>query len=524
MFAITPLAIVLATFVSEDLTCIAVGLLAASGQLPLGSGVAACFVGIYVGDLLLWGIGRIAGRSALSWSWVERRLPQRALRMLGETLDRNLGTAVLAARFLPGTRFPLYVGAGILGCRAGAFAFWTGVAALVWVPLLVVGVALLGRTVVGPLYLILAIAWGMLFLGRVLSSPIRRAKLIAAISRLWRWEFWPTWLFYLPILPYLGWLALRYRSFTLWTSANPGITAGGVVGESKYEILRRLPSHRTIPTVFVAPGTMVARLLNVREGMEENGWSFPLILKPDASQRGAGVRRVHDMKNVESYLSGQPQAIIVQPYHPGPYEAGIFYYRFPGEAHGRIFSITDKVFPTVVGDGCATLEELIWRHPRYAMQAHVFLKRHEAEAARVLEQGEKFRLTMAGNHCQGTLFRDGSYLWTPELERTIDAIAQCHEGFYVGRFDVRYSDVEAFRAGKDLAIVELNGVTSESTNIYDPSWPLHRAYRTLMQQWAILYRIGAANRERGHEPTTLGGLLRLVGNYYRVRPVPTLAD
>jgi hypothetical protein len=42
--------------------------------------------------------------------------------------------------------------------------------------------------------------------------------------------------------------------------------------------------------------------------------------------------------------------------------------------------------------------------------------------------------------------------------------------------------VGRFEARDDLAIVELNGATAESTNIYDPSRSLLAAYRTLFAQ------------------------------------------
>ena len=67
--------------------------------------------------------------------------------------------------------------------------------------------------------------------------------------------------------------------------------------------------------------------------------------------------------------------ILAQTYNPGPREAGIFYYRLPDETRGRIFSITDKSFPEVQGDGRSTLEELILRHRRLRMQWRVFTKR-----------------------------------------------------------------------------------------------------------------------------------------------------
>jgi hypothetical protein len=346
----------------------------------------------------------------------------------------------------------------------------------------------------------------------------------ARVSKVWRWEFWPVWVFYLPLVPWYAVLSLRYRSFTVWTAANPGIPAGGVVGESKADILARLPPELIIPALLVRAGEHSVRVHFVRASLETRGWRFPLVLKPDAGQRGAGVKKVHDRADVEKYLLANSGPVLVQPYHPGPFEAGVFYYRLPGAGRGHIFSITDKVFPTVTGDGSATLAELIWAHPRYRMQADLFLARHAASADRVLAAGEVFPLALAGNHCQGTMFRDGAHLITCELEAAFDALARCFEGFFIGRFDVRYADPEAFRSGRGFAIVELNGATSESTNLYDPSWPLWRAYLTLFRQWALLFRIGAANRALGHRPVSVWELAELVWGHYRGRRIEALAD
>jgi membrane protein DedA with SNARE-associated domain len=527
--------IILATFASEDLTCIAVGLLIGSNQLDAVIGVSGCFLGIFVGDLGLWLIGYLVGLGLLRLSLVGRLLPAGRRKEMRRWLDERGAMALVAARFLPGARLPLYLGSGLLGLSLKRFAFWTFLAALLWTPALVILAALLGEAIVRPAILLLGSGWPAVLLtavtlylairvGTLACTATGRAKLVARVSRLWRWEFWPSWLFYLPVLPWLAYLSVRYRGVLTWTAANPGIPQGGVVGESKYAILTRLPQGRVVPSFLVPAGEAGARLAHVREAIEGRSWPFPLILKPDAGQRGAGVKRVRDLVDVEKYLQGQPEGVIVQMHHPGPFEAGIFYYRLPGEEVGHIFSITDKVFPVLVGDGRSTLEALIWRHPRYRMQARTFLARHDAERGRVLADGERFALALAGNHCQGTMFRDGTHLITPALERAADAIARHFPGFYIGRFDVRYTDAEAFKAGRDLAIVELNGVTSESTNVYDPSWSLFGAYRTLFRQWSLLYRIGYANRQRGHAPTAILELLRLVFGYYRGLQVDPLAD
>jgi hypothetical protein len=323
------------------------------------------------------------------------------------------------------------------------------------------------------------------------------------------WEFWPPWLFYAPVSVFVAACAARYGVAAL-PAANPGLPDGGLVGESKSDILRRLPAEWTIPFVEVRGGTSFER---VRACIDACGWSYPLVVKPDVGQRGAGVKRVAQDAELRSYLLQYRETLLIQPWHPGPFEAGIFYARHPREARGRIFSITDKHFPTIVGDGTSTLETLIRWHPRFRHQADLFLRRHHAERCHVLRYGEAYRLGHIGNHAQGALFLDGAHLITPALEARIDDIAQTIPGFYVGRFDVRYSDQAAFMSGCDLAIVELNGVTAESTNIYDPSRTLLDAYRTLFRQWRLIYEIGAHNLRAGTERVGAKRLASLVWSH-----------
>src|SRR5262249_49723283 len=142
--------ILLATFVSEDLTCIAVGLLVRQGQLDLALGLSSCFLGILAGDLGVWVLGRLVGARPLRWRWVQRWLPERRLEDLRRWFDQHGWTAVLAARFLPGTRVPVYLAAGVLGRQAGKFLLWAALAGLLWTPLLVLTAALAGEVVVGP--------------------------------------------------------------------------------------------------------------------------------------------------------------------------------------------------------------------------------------------------------------------------------------------------------------------------------------------------------------------------------------
>lgn len=152
-------AIVGATLISEDLTCIAVGTLIGNGKISWAIGGGACFVGIYVGDLLFFLIGRMLGGRVLRMRLFVRSLGEERLRRFGDWFDRRPWAAIAAARVLPGLRVPLYVTVGALSTRTRAFFWWTALFAFVWTPLLIAAVSLLGETVTEPLHRLLGQGW-----------------------------------------------------------------------------------------------------------------------------------------------------------------------------------------------------------------------------------------------------------------------------------------------------------------------------------------------------------------------------
>lgn len=527
--------LVAGTLVSEDLACVAAGLLVMNSRLDAVSAVTACAAGIWLGDLGLWAAGRLLGRRALGWPRVRNFVTPAREARFAEWFTKNAATAMIGSRFLPGTRLPLYVTAGALGGSFRLFAVWSAVAVALWTPPLVLlsaGYAVpasmaAGGTATQFWFVRLAAALVLVVTWRVAASLTTRRgrqRAWARLSLVWRWEFWPMWLFYAPVAIWIAWLTVRHRGLTAISAANPGMPDGGIVGESKFDIVSRLPDAWTIPAVAIDAGPPDARMRQFVSRLAAKAWAFPLILKPDVGQRGVGVKLTRSLDQARDYLAQEHGRVVVQPYHPGPYEAGVFYYRFPGERSGRILSITDKRFPFVTGDGESTLEALIWSHPRLRMQAGRFLSRHEAQRDRILARGERLQLAVAGNHAQGTLFKDGRHLITPALEQRIDQIAQSYPGFFVGRFDIRYTDVERFKAGDDLAIVELNGATAESTNIYDPAASLLSAYRQLFRQWSIVFAIGAANQRRGERGSSIRRLVDLVREHRSTRVAFEISD
>ncbi|MCG8461454.1 MAG: alpha/beta fold hydrolase [Holophagales bacterium] len=527
------LLLALATFVSEDLTCIAAGLLVARGSLGLTPAVVACALGIFVGDFGLYLAGRF-GRPFLD------RAPLRWLMRPGDLkrseiwFERRGPLVILLSRFLPGTRIPTYVSAGLLGMHPVRFGIYLLVPVALWTPLLVGLSYLLGERFLGafesfqaralPVFVgLLLLVWLLLALGRSLLTWRGRRRLIGAWRRWTRWEFWPPWLFYPPVVLYLLGLAVRYRSATLFTAANPSIPAGGgFLGESKSTILERIRSGRVAPWERLPEGPLADRLEAVGRfvagggGEGASGRGYPVVLKPDVGQRGSGVAVVGDEVGAEAFLRSHGGPAIVQEY-VGGVELGIFWIRLPGERRGKVFSVTDKQLPEVVGDGTSTLEELVLRDERAVILAETYLDSHAEGRDRVPERGERVRLVDLGTHCRGAVFLDGSQHLTPELEAAVEEIALTFEGFCFGRFDFRAPSYDHFRRGEGLRVLELNGVTSEATHIYDPRNRLRDAYRILFEQWRLAFEIGDRQRRAGHRPIGLFGLLRLLLAYRRRR-------
>jgi len=320
-----------------------------------------------------------------------------------------------------------------------------------------------------------------------------RWRVLARVSRLWRWEFWPQKLFYVPMVPVWCSLGLWHRSSTCWTAANPAMPHAGTAGERKSDVLAMLPRDVTPAFALIAAGPLKERVATLERAMSERAIGLPAIIKPDIGERGSGVRLVRTLEQAAAVMCEQPQDLIVQAFSPGPVEVGIAYVRHPTEATGKVFSITAKRFPTVIGDGQSTLRELIWRDARLRMQASTFLTRLADRAGEVPSALQVVTLAVAGNHCQGTMFLDAPHLITPALEREIDRIAQSvgdGRGFFIGRLDVRCASEAALMRGENLSVLEINGVVGESTNIYDPSRSIVAAYVTLARQWAHAFAIG----------------------------------
>ncbi|MCE2563995.1 DedA family protein [Komagataeibacter sp. FNDCF1] len=126
------LAIIIGTFILEDAATILTAMQVRTGHVALGVALVALYIGIVVGDMGLYGMGRLAALWPPARRWIT--LPGTVRE--GHWFDRNVFRIVFISRFVPGARLPLYTACGFFRARFGLFCIAAVLATLIWTSLL----------------------------------------------------------------------------------------------------------------------------------------------------------------------------------------------------------------------------------------------------------------------------------------------------------------------------------------------------------------------------------------------------
>lgn len=354
--------------------------------------------------------------------------------------------------------------------------------------------------------------WIFLSFLRLIVTWEGRQRIRGWIRRAIFHEYWPRVLIYLPVL-WWGIKRMFRRGLQPLTAVNPGYAYdGGVQDESKTDLNIKLgdsdsPEEGVLHAVLINELSSEARSIAASHAIEHDSalGGFPIIAKPDKGEQGRAVKLIKNAEALQSYCEDCNEPFILQRFHPGPHELGVVWMRnsesildpdHDGPA-GFIYAITIKHFPVLRGDGKNTLRRLILAHKRHRAQPAVFFEYNKDRLDWVPNDGEKVVLGIAGNHAQGAKFTDGAYLNTPELTQRMNDIIEGFDqragrGFDIGRFDLRCESLDELAQGRGFGIVELNGLTSEPANLYDPKRSLFWAWDVLLGYWKHLERLAEA--------------------------------
>ncbi len=517
-FWILVLIIILCTFVAEDPTCLAAGLLAAEGIIGFWWAALACTVGIFIGDMVLYSLGRWLGRGAL------RRAPLKWI-VKEHEIDRMAGwfgsprglLVIVSSRFIPASRVPTFVTAGILRLGLPRLSLLLFVAALVWTPVLM----LLGSTL-GPPFMeqfprykqyaawivlgLFAFIW--FFTHWVVPAMTWRGRreIVMKVRGLMQPSLWPGWILYLPVRLGIILLSLRHRRLTAFASANPALgRVGGFIGDSKSLLLRPFQrDSRCCPTLALSlEDPKEERIKEAAAFAACHG--FPVVFKPEVAEDGAGLRFVHTQEQLERLVSSAKEDFLLQKFVPG-FEFEVVWRRNPGKDDGRIMAIVQKRDVTVRGDGEQTLEELIWLDEVAVSRANLFLRCHARDLNRVIPAGQKVTLNLTGSYGHGARCLHRHDLITVELDTAMTAFAKRFPGLHFARFDLRAVSIEDLKAGR-FVVTEVGGCCHVSSLLRDESLRFARSYAAVWGQLRACLDAGAYNLRQNVRPVPVEELM-----------------
>lgn len=268
----------------------------------------------------------------------------------------------------------------------------------------------------------------------------------------------------------------------------------GFDGETKSEMFHQLPPGYSPISIYIQPSEKFEVVLCK---IKDAGLQFPVAVKPDVGTKGLLFRKIEDVEELKAYHSLLPFTYIIQQMITLPLELSIFYVRYPGSETGIITGLISKEYLHVTGDGKSSLKQLVENHPKAFMMAEEQKVKHKENLNDIIPANEKYFLNELGNHNRGARFINLKNEIDEQLLSVMNKINLFSKHFYYGRYDIKTSSLEDLKQGKNISILEYNGVGSEPNHIYDIDLTYMQAIRIIAQHWKYMYEIGHINYKKG---------------------------
>ena len=307
-------------------------------------------------------------------------------------------------------------------------------------------------------------------------------------------EYWNANIYTVPIIFYGTYLAVRARSPLFFTAANPAIPTGGMVGENKADISKWIPPQYRPKNALIQLSDSMEDIQSI---IDKAGMQFPLVLKPVVGCRGLMVEKVNTLEEANEHILRFPTNFLIEEFIDCPVEAAVLYWKNPETGKSGIQSVAGKAFLTVIGDGMQTVKCLLMQNPRGILQMERLEKEKPNLLKSIPQSGEKVLVEPIGNHCRGTKFLNYNHLITPEMVAAFDKIQADLPDCYVFRLDLKTPSVSDLQAGRNIKILEINGVGSDPAHIYDPNIPFFEIWAAYIRLWKKIFEISTALHRLG---------------------------
>ena len=316
------------------------------------------------------------------------------------------------------------------------------------------------------------------------------------IARMLDWERWPLPFYQFPMGVVWLWFCLKARQSWFFSAANPGLTFGGFEGEGKWEMYAQLPPG-TFPTTLLVPRQQCPEWALAQ--FRNSGLSYPVALKPDVGMKGMLVRKIENDAQLVRYHQAINADYLIQEWVDMPVELGVFYFRYPNATHGVITGISAKELVFVYGNGHATLDELMARHPQAAGILPDLRRKHADKLHDIVPLGQKYQLTIAANRGRGAKLHDMRHEIDAALTGVMDQLSGHSGQLQWGRFDIKCESIEDLKQQKNYTVLEFNGAGAAPSHIYQAGLSFGQAWAEVAYNWRALYEISQMNGQNGGE-------------------------
>jgi hypothetical protein len=277
--------------------------------------------------------------------------------------------------------------------------------------------------------------------------------------------------------------------------ANPAFPLGGLSAASKTKVNDYFKNtEQYLPQVYIPKDMPIEKKTSTARAFIDKV-SLPVFAKPDRGVVGIGVRKIASLKELEELLEIIPCDYMLQEFCDYPLEYGIFHCKYPNKDMGRVVSLTEKLIPSVVGDGQKTVRELIDQNPDIKYNKKNLLA-HAKNLNLTPRAGEHYQILDQASHTYGCVFKDRNYEITHEMNAWMNEMCSKAKEFYFGRFDMKIRDKESLETGNGVKICELNGCWSEPIHIYDDDHTITYAVKEMFRSYSRAYRIAKINKKR----------------------------
>ena len=271
-------------------------------------------------------------------------------------------------------------------------------------------------------------------------------------------------------------------------AVNPAINGvSGLGGTSKIYLNSKIsPSFRPKNTAL-----LVSTGINcIKDAIQKHQIKYPVFFKPDIGERSTGVQFIASEKALEEIVLHKNKNYIIEEAIRATSEFCVSIKRNLTTQLFEVFSFTERVVPTIIGDGKRSVRKGIeLLKITFVQKENIIQGLEDAFLASILPKDEEYEVVKTASIAFGTQYvnhlKSLSEAQKIKLENQVARALINTEGFNIGRFDIKANSVTDLLEG-DFKIIELNAEGGMPTHVYEEGLTLDEKQKIIDDYFLML--------------------------------------